>query len=97
MSKNVGVAEVKRHFSDVISKVSQKSEHYIIERKGKPIAALVNINDLEIIEAIRKLPRGKGLLAAVGAWEEFEGIEGVINDIYRKRKKAKDRDMKGIV
>ncbi len=96
MTKVVGVAEVKRHFSEVIGKVSHKGEHFIIERKGKPVAALVSVNDLESVEKTGAKAKKGGLLAAIGAWEDFEGIEEVIEDIYEKRKKSKERRVRGL-
>ncbi len=49
MSRNIGVAEVKKSFSAVISEVSLKGEYFVIEKKGKPMAALVSVNDLQLI------------------------------------------------
>ena len=94
MTKIVGVAEVKRHFSEAIGKVSHKGEHFIIERKGKPVAALVSVSDLESIEKAGAKAKKGGLLAAIGAWDDFEDIEEVIEGIYEKRKKSKGRRVK---
>ncbi len=91
MSKNIGVAEVKKRFSEVMSEISQLGEHFIIEKKGKPLAAMIGLKDLEIIEKAGKKEKRKGLLAAIGAWEEFEGLDEVVKDIYKKRKKSEDR------
>jgi len=33
-------------------------------------------------------------LAAIGAWEEFDDIDGMIKHIYKERRKAKDRSIK---
>ena len=91
MSKPIGVAEVKRRFSDVIIEVAREGRQFIIEKKGKPMAALVNIKDLEAIERKGSPLKKKGLLAAIGAWEEFNDIEGVVKHIYERRKTAKER------
>ena len=91
MPKNIGVAEVKKHFSEVMSQISQIGEHFIIEKKGKPMAAMVGLKDLEMIERSAKKGKRNGLLAAIGAWEDFEGLDKVIKDIYLKRKKSEDR------
>ena len=96
MTKVVGVAEVKRHFSEVIGEVSHNGEHFIIERKGKPVAALVSISDLESIEEAGAKGEKRGLLAAIGVWDDFEGFEEVIKHIYEKRKKSKERGMRSL-
>ncbi len=33
----------------------------------------------------------RGLLAAVGAWAEYEGLEQLVEEIYRQRRDAHDR------
>jgi len=91
MPKIIGVAEVKKQFSVVISEISLKGEHFIIERKGKPMAAMVSVKDLEMIEGPKKREKRKGLLAAISAWEEFDDLEKMVMTIYEGRRKAKER------
>lgn len=97
MVKNLGVAEVKKSFSTVISRVSLKGEHFVIEKKGKPMAALVTIQDLQQIAGAGEKKPNKGLLAAIGAWEDFQDLEKTIGAIYGQRKKSKDRGVGGLV
>ncbi len=92
-TKKIGVAEAKRNFSELMDEVSKEGRHFIIERNGKPVAAMVGVKDLELIEKQRRQAGGNGLLAALGAWDDFEGLDEMIKDIYRKRKKAPDRRM----
>ena len=58
------------------------------------MAALINIKDLEAIERKGAYSKKKGLIAAIGAWEEFGSLERVVKHIYNKRKTAKDRKLK---
>lgn len=95
MLKTIGVAEAKRHFSEVMSEVKNGEGHFIIERKGKPMAAMVSVEELEIIEKQKQKEVKKGLLAALSAWDDFEGLDEVIGHIYKKRKKAGDRKIRG--
>lgn len=97
MSKNMGVAEVKRSFSAVISEVLLKGEHFVIEKNGKPMAALVGIQELQRIEGSKEREKKKGLLAAIEAWEDFKDLERTVSAIYEKRKKSKDRSTGGLV
>jgi prevent-host-death family protein len=90
MRRTIGVAEIKKHFSEVISKVAIKGEHFIIERKGKPVAAVVSLKDLEKIESSGK-KKEHGLLAAIGALEDFDELEDTIAAIYEERLMSKDR------
>jgi antitoxin (DNA-binding transcriptional repressor) of toxin-antitoxin stability system len=91
MPKKIGVAEVKKQFSTVISEVSLKGEHFIIEKKGKPMAAMVSVKELGMIESSKMKEKRKGLLAAISAWEDFDDLEKMVMSIYEGRRKAKER------
>ncbi len=88
--RRIGVAEIKKHFSEIISEVAIKGEQVIIEKKGKPMAAVVSLKDLEMIEHSDK-KKENGLLAAIGAWEDFDEIEETVAAIYKERKISKER------
>ena len=87
---------MKKSFSAVISEVLLKGEHFVIEKKGKPMAALVSVQELQRIEGSKEREKKKGLLAAIGAWEDFEDLESTVSDIYKKRKRSKDRSAGGL-
>lgn len=89
-NKVVSVAEAKSHFSEYISKVAYASEKFVITKRGKPLVALVSIEDLKNIMANEE---AKGLSEIIGKWENFEEIEDDINKIYSSRKKDKGRDV----
>ena len=94
MAKKVSVVDAKRDFSELMSRVALRGERFIIERKGKAMAALVNVKDLGKLESLRKENSKKGLLAAVGAWEGFPHLDQLIKDLYLARERAKDRRVK---
>src|SRR3990172_3380166 len=94
MAKKVSVADEKRDFSDLMSRVALRGERFIIERKGKAMAALVNVEDLGKLETLPKDTGKKGLLAAVGAWEDYPQLDQLVKDLYAAREKAKDRRVK---
>lgn len=66
MAQAVSVVEAKRRISELIGRAAYGGERFLIERRGKPMAAIVSADDLDRLEARRAAPRG-GLLAAVGA------------------------------
>jgi prevent-host-death family protein len=45
------VAEAKNHFSDVLRRAEYGGERVIVERHGKPVAAIVSTDDLRQLEA----------------------------------------------
>jgi hypothetical protein len=74
-----------------MSRVVYKRERFLLQRRGKPMAALVSAEVLERLEEEPVAP--KGLLAAIGAWADFDELEQVVADIYQQRERAQDRPM----
>lgn len=91
MSKNLSVADAKKHFSELMGRVAYNKERFLIERHGKPMAALVSAEDLARLEREPKAPQG--LLAAAGAGSDYEEWDAFIENIYLQREQAQDRDV----
>ena len=89
MANVLGVGDAKRRFSEIMSRVAYKKERFLVQRRGRPMAALVSAEDLDRLEHEPVAPRG--LLAAVGAWAEFEDLDHLVDEIYRQRERAQDR------
>lgn len=85
----LGVGEAKKRLSELMSRAAYRRERFLIERRGKPMAALVSADDLRWLEEEPVSPRG--LLAAAGAWADFEALDDVLADIYRQREMSQDR------
>lgn len=61
-----------------------------------PPVMLFSLPEEEFIEIkVQRVPiQAKGgLLAAIGAWEDFEDIDKFIDEIYKAREKAVDREV----
>ena len=50
--ETVSVVEARRMMSELLSRVAYAKERVVVERKGKPMAALVSIEDLRRLEAL---------------------------------------------
>lgn len=88
MARKISAAQAKAHLSELMGRVAHAGERYTIERRGKPVAALVSVDDLEQLEDGYPLSaRPLGALALAGAWREVEDAEldAVIADIYAER------------
>jgi len=72
------------------AKVAYTGEKFLITKRGKPLVALVSIEDLKSIKADEE---EKGLSEIIGKWENFEEIEDNINKVYSSRKEDKGRDV----
>ena len=94
MTKRVSAAQAKAHLSDLMAKVAYGGEQYVIERRGKPLAALVSVDDLERLDQGRATSaRPRGALAIVGAWQEVDDrdLDALLADIYSARAKDTGR------
>jgi prevent-host-death family protein len=68
-AKRHSCAEAREHFEDLLDRAVKQKERVLLTRRGKPVAALVPISDVQFLEAI------EGALEAEEyrrAKEEFE-------------------------
>ena len=72
MTKSVSVAEAKRRFSELVSRAAYGNERFLVERRGRPVGAIVSAEDLQRLENGAPSQPRRGLLAAVGALADFE-------------------------
>ena len=89
MTETINVADAKKHLSELMSRVAYNQERFLVQRRGKPMAALVSVEDLALLEQ-QKVPT-RGLLAAAGACAEFDGFDLMIENIYAQRQRAEHR------
>lgn len=81
----VSVAEAKSHLSDLIARSEHGRERFIITRRDKPVAALVSLDDLRIIEQHRER---QGLAAIAGRWPGFAEVAEAIGDVDELRQQG---------
>ena len=49
---NIGIAEIRNNLADALNRVIYGGERVILERRGKPSAAIVSLEDLALLEAV---------------------------------------------
>lgn len=87
----VSVAEAKSHISELIAKNQHSHERFIITRRDKPVAALVSLDDLNILEQYEEK---QGLAAIAGKWQGFDEVTDAMGDIETLRANGgKGRDV----
>jgi prevent-host-death family protein len=97
LAKNLGAAEAKARFSELMARVGYGGERFIIERRGKPVAALVSVEDIGRLEEERgdaSVRSPRGALALVGVWGDIvedEEIDTMLEDIYAARERDTGR------
>lgn len=88
MTKSVPLVEAKARFSAIIDEVLHDSEQYVVERRGRAVAAIVPIAELERIQASQPTSRRPaGALALLGAWDDVDDgvLDAFVEDIARTR------------
>ncbi len=92
--RHVGVAEAKATFSALIEGVQHRSERYVIERHGKPAAALVSVEELERLGSDQPPERrNDGLSGFIGLFAGLltdEEIDEMVETIYAGRERDRD-------
>jgi prevent-host-death family protein len=87
------VAEAKARFSELVNRASSAGERFLIERRGKPVGAIISAEDLAQLEGRQPARPPRGLLAAVGAWAEMENLDEIFEGIMRERATRLDREV----
>lgn len=81
----VSVANAKSHLSELIAKSAHGHERFIITRRDKPVAALVSLDDLKIIEQHQER---QGLAAVASLWPDFEEVAKTLSDFGELRRQG---------
>jgi len=55
VDRTVSSTEARKSLSDLIAAAAYASERSVVTRKGKPMAAIVSIEDLEALEALEDM------------------------------------------
>lgn len=55
MAARISTLEVRQRIGDLLNRVALRNDEFIIERKGKPLAALVNPERLEQMRRLARL------------------------------------------
>lgn len=93
-AKRISIAEAKARFSAMVDGVLHRGEHYLIERHGRGVAAMVSIDELARLERGRpSAPQPAGAMALVGLWHDVpeSEIDGLLAEIRESRERDNGR------
>lgn len=83
--QSISVANVKSHLSEIIAKSAHGHERFIITRRDKPVAAIVSLDDLKILEQYQER---QGLAAVASSWPDFEEVAEAVVDLREHRQQG---------
>ena len=91
MAEKIRVTEAKAQLSALMARAGYGGERFVIERRGRPLAGLVGVEDLERLEREWETTTSRplGAIALVGAWGEVEeqDLDAVLGEIYAERER----------
>jgi len=61
---SIPATTVRDSFSETLNRVAYKGERIVLERHGKPVAALVSVEDLALLESLEDRLDVQAVLAA---------------------------------
>jgi prevent-host-death family protein len=96
MTLSVDTSQVKAQLSEFIGRVAFGHERVLVLRRGKPVAALVSVEDLRRLEVADMAPDETGdmpamhpIMRAFGGWAESDDLgDEFVTEIYADRLKA---------
>jgi prevent-host-death family protein len=92
-------SRVKAQLSEFIGRVAYGRTRILVLRHGKPVAALVSVEDLGRLEALDASPdaaaaNGKHPITSVfGAWGDSPEMDGIEAEIYADRLRPTQREI----
>jgi len=81
---SIGIRDTRINMADVIGNVFYGNQRYILKRKGKPVAAIINIEDYKFLEQVEDMIDSKLLKEAI---EESSGTFP-IEELFAERQRV---------
>ena len=54
MLKKISAADARKKFANIINRVAYGKESFVLTRRGEPLAAIVSIDDLKLLQEIEE-------------------------------------------
>ena len=93
MIKEISIGEAKRKFSEILNSTYSSGTRFILVKQKTPVAAIVNIDDLSLIDSKNNGEELGTLTAAQGIWAELDSLDQIIQDVYNMRIESIDREV----
>ena len=82
MSTTISTGHLRQHLSDALNRAGYAKDRIVVERNGRPVAAIVSLDDLEALEALEALTDAADARAADEA--RAEGGAVPLDDFLRE-------------
>jgi prevent-host-death family protein len=90
MQKKISAMKARQNLGQIMNEVSIRGDDYIIERAGKPLVAIIDMEKYQRLEEERQ----EALHAVRSIWSKMEGadpreVEEIIEEAMRATRKRK--------
>ena len=90
MQKKISAMKARQNLGQIMNEVAIRGDDYIVERAGKPLVAIIDMEKYQRIEEERQ----DALQAIRSIWSKMEGadaeeVEEIIEEAIRARRKRK--------
>jgi len=89
MTEKISTLEIRQKLGDILNRVALRHDQFIIERKGKPLAAVVPVAQLEQMQRAARLHLLRVLEQEPGKLSAEEGDQLANEEKHRTRKAAR--------
>lgn len=88
MIEKLTTLDLRQHLGDLLNRVALRHDEFIIERRGKPLAAMVPVEKLQQLERLARLELGDALAPKKKAplQEEADALADEAKHRSRKQK-----------
>ena len=99
MTLTVDTSQVKAQFSEFIGRVTFGRERVLVLRRGKPVAALVSVEDLRRLEVADRThvttekPVEHPIMKVYGRWAGPDDWDAMLEEIYADRLASTGREI----
>lgn len=87
MAKTLSITRAKTNFSAAVRE-AESGETVVITRHGRPVAALIDADDLDQLERLRAAGPEDGLAGVAGGWEGSEELAEIVDRSRRTGSRA---------
>ncbi|MCI0484612.1 MAG: type II toxin-antitoxin system Phd/YefM family antitoxin [candidate division NC10 bacterium] len=89
MTEKISTLEIRQRLGDILNRVALRNDQFIIERKGKPMAAVVPVERLEQMERAARLQLLQVLERQPGTLSQAEADRIATEAKHRTRKRRR--------
>lgn len=99
MAAMIATAEAKARLSELVNRVIYGEERVLIMRRGKPVAALVSVEDLQRLETAAQAEARNAeagahpIMRAFGGWADRTDLDELVEEIYADRQAVAGREV----